>query len=184
MISAPASKQINSDDLIRNLVDDNIKLVYWFVNKYGSLKGMSREEYESEMLISLWKSARTYDPAITKFSTYAAGGMYLHRKQLKHYIKRRDKHGTFSIIDNLHGQIVKENDKLFSVRDNRSVITRLMKPLSPYQRTVVSFVCEGMTYKQISRLMNRPVGTTSECYRSAIRRMRKYAEERGMECPI
>ena len=65
MISSPITKQTNSDELVRKLVDDNIKLVYWFTHKYGKLRGMTHEEYESEMLISLWKSARTFDSGIT-----------------------------------------------------------------------------------------------------------------------
>jgi len=184
MISAPISSQTNSDEQISKLVEDNIKLVYWFVNRYGKLKGMSRDEYESEMIISLWKSARTFNPAITRFSSYAVGGMYLHRKQLKHWIKRKNKHGMLSIIDKIHGNIPEEAENCFDLRDKRSVIARLMRPLTQYQRTVVGFVCDGLSRKEISRLMNKPIGTTSECYRSAIRRMRKYAEERGMECPL
>lgn len=184
MISAPISKQSNSDEQISRLVEDNIKLVYWFTNKYGTLKGMTREEYESEMMISLWKSARTFDSSMTRFSTYAAGGMYLHRKQLKHYIKRKGKHGTLTIIEKVHGNIPEDATSCFDLRDKRSVIARLMQPLTQYQRTVVGFMCDGMSRREISKLMGKPIGTTSECYRSAIRRMRKYAEERGMECPL
>lgn len=184
MISAPITKQTNSDELVRKLVDDNIKLVYWFTHKYGKLRGMTHEEYESEMLISLWKSARTFDSGITRFSTYAAGGMYLHRKQLKHFIKRRNRKCSFTIIDKIQGELSGDIEECFSVRDKRSVIIKLMEPLTEYQRTVVGFMCDGMSRKEISKLMGKPVGTTSECYRSAIRRMRKYAEERGMECPL
>ena len=184
MISAPISSQTNSDEQISKLVEDNIRLVYWFTNRYGLLKGMSREEYEAEMLISLWKSARTFNPSVTRFSTYATGGMYLHRKQLKHWIKRKSRHGMLSIIDKIHGNIPDESTNCFDLRDKRSVIARLMRPLTQYQRTVVGFVCDGLSRREISLLMNKPIGTTSECYRSAIRRMRKYAEERGMECPL
>jgi len=110
--------------------------------------------------------------------------MYLHRKQLKHFIKRKNKHGVLSIIEKIHGTIPEDATSCFDLRDKRSVIARLMQPLTQYQRTVVGFMCDGMSRREISKLMGKPIGTTSECYRSAIRRMRKYAEERGMECPL
>ena len=70
-------------DKQRQMVEDNIKLAYYMANKYMKSnynlvdrKGLTLEDLNQVALEQLCISVKTYNPEISKFSTYAGTSMY------------------------------------------------------------------------------------------------------------
>ena len=74
-----------SDD---RLIEDNMKLVYYVVNKYYPTY-MHDEDVIQEGMYGLCQAAKNYDPTKTKFSTYAVVCI---KNRLRYYIKSQSRH--------------------------------------------------------------------------------------------
>lgn len=66
---------MNDDATIEKLVNENVKLAYYFTNKYAKKleRWVDQDEILSNAMLGLYDAAKDYDPARgAKFSTYAA----------------------------------------------------------------------------------------------------------------
>ena len=83
------------------LIEDNMKLVYYVVNKYYP-SYMYDEDVIQEGMLGLCQAAKTYDPEKTKFSTYACICI---KNRLKYYLRQQAKHyGVLSSSVEIKGE--------------------------------------------------------------------------------
>ena len=77
------------------LIEDNMKLVYYVINKYYPTY-MYDEDVIQEGMLGLCQAANTYDSSKTKFSTYA---FHCIRNRLKYYLRCQSKHSGLLSLD-------------------------------------------------------------------------------------
>lgn len=148
----------------QNLVEDNVKLVYHYMNK----RCLDSEEYEDLLYIALCKAAQTYDPSHNvKFSTYvyAIFSNEIRMAWRKDGGKRRT-HNVF-VISGDAPIFRKDGDEcektVFDILDSNSttiddVITRadfdlFMKSLSERDRNIITLRLNGYAQTQIAKTL-------------------------------
>lgn len=83
------------------LIEDNMKLVYYVINKYYP-SYLGDEDVVQEGMLGLCRAANNYDPSKTKFSTYA---VICIKHQILYYLRSRSKHnGTLSLDYDVKGE--------------------------------------------------------------------------------
>jgi RNA polymerase sigma factor (sigma-70 family) len=183
VINAPTNDATNSTDRIQELFDANQRMIGFFLGKYPKPDHLSYDEYVSELTIALWKSCRTYDSSITKFSTYAFRGMFMARGRLIQKWKKSIKPTELSRVEHRNSYSI-DFDKSIFKSDCMEIIRELAFNLTSNQRRVVLLSLSGKNNNEIGRLIGRSPTTIGERYREAVRKMKKNATRRGIKCPI
>lgn len=183
MINAPKCEATNSIEDINKLYIENERLVSFFIKKNVAPIGMSIDEYESELMISLWKSARTYDSNVAKFSTYAIKGMFMTRGRLIQESRRKRKLDSIEGANIPKAKFIDMDTKIYR-EELTSFISELTETLPTAQRDVITCVAGGESRIDIAKRVGKQTNTISECCREAVRNIKKRIKEEGIECPI
>ncbi len=188
MINPPVCEATNDSSTVEELFSNNQRLIGFFLSRYSKPPHMSDEEYHSELLIAFWKSCRTYDKSIAKFSTYAFRGMFMARGRMrKAYTRTMDKK-IYSDITKINIQSHKDTDEdaveAVNRKDYLELINGMVRYLSPNQKLVVMRIMAGESRTEIASDLGKSPHTVAECYRHAVRRMQVIARRKGIKCPI
>jgi RNA polymerase sigma factor (sigma-70 family) len=151
----PSTPMLSPDE-IEKLVNDNIKLAYFFANKWRNIPGVAADDIEAQAMAGLVKAANMYDPSKGKFSSYAAMAIKNHLGHMNYHQKEQAVHEPMSLdapagggdegddstvgdkfgdVDPAIGQDLSRSeaaqiiaDEISQIREpNRSMVTRWMK---------------------------------------------------------
>lgn len=163
----------------KKLAEHNFRLVWFFISKYP-IEGLDEDEYTSRIAKAFIRSMMTYDPAISRVSTYAFRGMhYARREFLSRYAgkkRRREVTSIFGADGLVHepvaGDIEESRDCRLDHPSKRSVLLSLLHHLTPTQSKVIKLAMEGLTQNQIAQKLSMRVPNVSYSYNMAIKKLR------------
>lgn len=100
-------------DAQRKLVEDNVKLVHWFLNRYTRVLPSEYDDVFQTCCLGLMEAARRYDPGIGKFSTYATIAIKNTYRKMRRHEKTKGRQPTipplsldYEIINKKDGSVV------------------------------------------------------------------------------
>lgn len=133
----------------QQLAEDNIKLAYFAANKFSkTFTWIELEEIQSACLLGLTKSAQTYNPERSKFSTYAMTVMY--RQVQREFVPRKEQAVVVSLdyfLVNIGDNNLDWNDVL---SDGSSLEDEAVcKILGEQIPDIIDNLKTGKTYKKI-----------------------------------
>jgi RNA polymerase sporulation-specific sigma factor len=91
-------KKLELTDEQRVLVEENVKLVYFYAEKFVSSCPLDKDEIHAVMMYGLCKAAGTFKPDKSKFSTYATRCM---RNELFMRLRQEKKWGRASYLNDI-----------------------------------------------------------------------------------
>lgn len=163
------------------LFNDNMKLSYYVANKYKNC-GIDYDDLVQISMMGLWKACKTYNPELTKFSTYAT--MVITNEILLTLRKRKHKDLVYPIsLDYIYDDlgvamvdlIPDESDTQISLetRDTYVKIRELMNDLSDFERSCLDlYYLNDCTQKDIATYMNVSQAQVSRTINKALRKLR------------
>ncbi len=165
----------------QQFVEDNMKLVWKFMYKYpiGSGYRITREQYESELMMVLIKCAAGWDPSIAKFSTYCWRALHCERWRLT--VGRRNV-GKEEVGLPLDGQFIEGREKDPSMElDHEDSLKKALEAMdeNPVDGNLLNaHYLRGMTFAEIGRIAGISREATRQRVVCATRRIGKRIEEK------
>lgn len=162
-------------------VENNMKLVWKFMakNPIGPGYRISRDQYESELMLVLIKCAVGWDPSIAKFSTYCWRALHCERWRLT--VGRR-KAGKEEVGLPLDGQFIEGREK--DPSDESDHEDSLKKALEAMEENPVdgnlltAHYLRGMSFAEIGRVAGVSREATRQRIACATKRIGKRVEEK------
>ena len=174
-----------TDAEIEKLVTNHMGLVGYFARKKRRPANLTYDEYWSELLLAIYRSAQTYDWQMGPFSSYAYQGMRWQRQEL--FVRQNRKKTTrmqFGFVG--EGEVVRDfaapEIRCLAVdRETNNLVSELLASISKNHQIVVKHRLDGLTFKEIADL----VGAKSHqaiAYRffAALKELRHAAEKKGI----
>jgi RNA polymerase sporulation-specific sigma factor len=159
----------------RDLVAENLKLVYYVLNKEFPPLIFDEDAFQ-EGCIGLLKAARTYDPGISKFSTYA----YITIKQtILQYLKRinaqhrKPEQPDLCYEKYLFG--IGEHDLGLTQAEVNMDLERFIRACNDKERFVVRMALHGFTQREIGEMMGVNQVQVSRITGYAMKKMQRRA---------
>lgn len=172
---------------LNKLIDNNIRLVFFFVNKYID-NGLTLEELKSAGIEGLLKGINHYDYTgdTNAFSTYI--GLSI-KRTIEREIDKYNKHSHVISLDqkigeNEDGEILKIEDivgtdiedvekKVISSFQN-NIIKDILKQLTPREQAVIilRYGVEEMSQVEIAEMFNCTRQAVSDREKSALKKLR------------
>lgn len=157
----------------QQLVEDNIKLVYYTISHYYSWL-IGNEDIEQEGMIGLCKAAKSYEPEKGAFSTYAvvkirgaiSDELSRDRKRIKTVSLDAERELNDDDVTLYNSVIGDENEGYVDLRP-------LYKVLNPRQREIFDLVQRGMSRSDICEVL----GVSKQAVHHHIRLIRKKWEK-------
>ena len=176
---------MESDSGIERLVTNHIGLVGYFAKKKRRPASLTYDEYWSELLLAVYRSAQTYDWQRGPFSSYAYQGMRLRRQEL--FVRQNRKKttrvqfGFFGESEVIRDFAAPEVRCLAVDHETHNLVSKLLANISKNHQIVVKHRLDGLTFKEIADL----VGAKSHqaiAYRffAALKELRRAAERTGI----
>lgn len=137
----------------QSYVEDNVRLAYKFAIRYpiDARHGISRDDYKSELMLTLAKCAAFWDERIAKFSTYCWRAFSHTRWRL---IARKPNSASEIVGLPLDGVFIqgRESDPSSDITSSDSV-ERVMSAIrdEPIGNILVAHYLQGMSFAAISR---------------------------------
>ena len=136
---------------IQQLIEDNMKLVTYIINKYYPTFLSDEDIFQCGML-GLCKAANTWDETKSVFSTYAVKCI---RNEIRCEFRRRKKHkGVLSLdyeYNNDSDEEITLKDTLVGTTDVDFVDTQFIyEQLTPTEREIFEYKRWGMTTEEIA----------------------------------
>lgn len=140
---------------VQKLIEDNMNLVYFVVNKYYPTFIGDEDIIQSGML-GLCRAANTWDESRATFSTYAAKCILNH---IRIELRLRKKHyGVLSLDYKFDSEVSDSNDILDVVIGEEDVdyvdYKSFYDQLSPMDKLIVTYRRQGLTHRQIAEKLN------------------------------
>jgi len=170
---------------ISELLESNLNLIRFFAGRLKKPDWLTQDEYEAELLLAIYRSAQTFDPAIAKFSTYAYHGMRLCRQGIMDK-RGRGKESLYArSIYKADGSTIDVEDRCDpGKRENaahaENVVGKLLKSLDGNRKRVVLLRLEGNTLDEIGEILKCSRQRVSDIYSSAISRLKGVASMNGI----
>lgn len=158
---------------VARIVEENVRLVHFFMSKFPLLDA-DQDEYESDLYLSLYKSAQKFDPARGfAFSTYAMGGFKFVRSKLWKKSKRIPHHHQLDTSAKFEPAKNRRIDQGY-VWDEEDVaeVREEVEKLPARDKRVLRSYLGGLTCSEISREMRSSRQWVSKIYNDGIQRMR------------
>lgn len=146
----------------KRLVEENHKLIYWFIHKYN----LSIEEYYDILALSIIKAAKTFDKSKTKFSTYAS---IIMRHDFLRHMRKCNKLDTVSLDspikndsgeDELSYMSILSDDVDYEYIMNRAILLMdATRTLTDGQLNLLRLYLLEYKYKDIAAMLNIKEGS-------------------------
>lgn len=166
----------------QQFVQDNMKLAWKFMYKYPISPSyrITREQYESELMMVLIKCTVGWDPSIAKFSTYC--WLAMHRERWRLTVGRRNA-GREEFALPLDGQLIegREKDPSFCEPDYEESLKSALKAMEENPadgNLLAAHYLRGMTFAEIGRIAGVSREATRQRVVCAIRRIGKRINEK------
>ena len=178
------TKNKNSDDyiLVQECLDGNIeeygvlytkyfKQIYDFI--YYRIRDMSvTEDLTSEVFIRGLNKINTFDIEKGSFKNWIYG---IANNLTKNYLNRNKKHINIDKILNIYGEnrVDEDVDKKIKMEKIRKIMTKL----KPDQKSLLIMkLWDELTYKEISQITNKSVGSLKMMFCRTINQMKTYID--------
>ena len=173
----------------RKLAEDNYKLALKFANSKNPPNGMDMDEWVSECLYNLVKAAAGYDPARSRFSTYAWRSMlngwcavYRLKRQIKAGGSMKQTGDSFS-LDDIRDHRAPEPTHLEQQETSRALdqVDGLVRALPADLRLYMRQRMQGLSFGDMSKKwgISRQALQQRACHARAA--MLAVAEARGIK---
>ncbi len=149
------------------LVSDNIKLVYYTVNKLpdSELKARYKDDLTSEGMLGLIKAAMSFDPAKSKFATYATRCIL---NEIFMFIRKLNKGGPTVSLSTVVGQsddgrevtigdMIADNnsstdefDREEDARIKQQLLSEFLSKRKPRDREVFELMKKGLKQREVA----------------------------------
>ena len=181
----------NDQEAFNKLLNANIKLIYYFINKFRYF-GLTDNELKSDGLFGFYKAVVNYDyerMPINTFSTYL--GNSIKNEMLNDIRNRQNKISRELLIlddhqyndskqdriDNLEGMNEEDIFRLATVDENQKIIIELLSCLNDKQREIIinryGLGCERKKITEIARMLNCSKQSVSSEEHNALKKMRR-----------
>ena len=184
-------QETKDEKAFNKLLNANIKLIYYFINKYRYF-GLTDDELKSDGLFGFYKAVVNYDyqrMPIKTFSSYLANSIKNEmlndirnsRRKLSRELLILDD-GQYNDskqnrIDNLEGMNEEDIFRLATVDENQKIISELLSCLNDKQRDIIinryGLGCERKKLIEIAEMLNCSKQSISSEAHNALKKMRR-----------
>lgn len=178
---------------VEKLILDNIKLAYWFANRYDNVPGVDREDVERQAISGLVKAANMYNPAKGAFAAYASVAIQKHLAHMNFHQHKYAHHEPASlnapaggdddsgaeVIDTKAG--VDDSAELKAARSEAKVLlARLMQELTPRERAILTRSLSGESYRDMQKDLGISFVQIGNVARAALLKLKTRLEDYGV----
>lgn len=177
----------NRTRTVEQLVNENLGLIGFYMGRYPEVKGYTYDEYHSELLIALWKSATTYDPSGCRFSTYAVRGFHFCRMTLRRAVIRSSKvrpcysDDPLSVIAQASCTDRNDLEDWEVLQYNKEFLYKLIDMIDGKRREIILRHLDGLSHGEIAEERGIHYHNVTELKRLAIKNIREAIQESGIE---
>lgn len=133
------------------------------------------EEVTQDVILSVWRSSGTFDPLKARFSTWITH--IAHNRAVDELRKRRKRSKETpleleneSVLEQIESQDHPSLEAGVEFHRIQNVLNGLP---AEYQKVIFLSYFQGYTHKEISEILNKPLGTVKTHMRSALKKLRE-----------
>jgi RNA polymerase sigma factor (sigma-70 family) len=182
-----------SDDEIKKLVIDNIKLAYFFAHKYKNIPNADQEDIESQAMAGLVKAANTYKPEKGKFSHWASSIIRNYMNHAFHVEGDKAAHeettldapassedDTESRIDKIGADDATSADQDLSKADAIGLVRAAIEELDPIEKAIIQRKMAGESYRDMQSAFGVSFVQIGNIVRKAFSKMQAMLADKGI----
>ena len=177
----------NRTRTVEELVNENLGLIGFYMGRYPAIKGYTYDEYQSELLIALWKAATTYDATGCKFSTYAVRAFHFCRMTMRRAVIRSSKvrpcysDDPSSVVAQASCTDRTDLEDLEVLQYNKEFLFKLIDMIDGKRREIILRHLDGLSHGEIAEERGIHYHNVTELKRLAIQNIREAIQESGIE---
>ena len=131
------------------------------------------EEVTQDVFLSVWRNSGSFDPLKARFSTWIT---HIAHNRAVDELRKRRKRAKDTPLENEPAVDRLESHDMPSLEAGVEFgrMRHAMNGLSPeYQKVIFLSFFQGYTHKEISEILNQPLGTVKTHMRSALKKLRE-----------
>lgn len=158
----------------QQLIEDNMKLVFYVINKYYP-KLATNEDIAQCGMLGLCQAAETWDETRSAFSTYAVNGI---RKAIVNEVRRQKRHNGIRSLDDTckdSEDIILKNTIVGDEDVDYIDIQSIYKQLNNAEKEILKYRMGGFTTSEIAKKLGCSRQNVSGKLRKIIRKWKEYS---------
>lgn len=192
--AAPVKKVLSPEE-VEALINDNMRLAYYYVNKYQDMPGADRDDIERQAVAGLVKAANRYNPNKGPFTPYAAVAIQKHLAHMKFHQFHQKHHEVVSLnaprhgdsdddaaeyVDSIVGADLDSAELRTAREEARRLLDQLIQELTPRERDILRRSLSGESYRDMQKDLGISFVQVGNLARAALAKLRRRLEDHGV----
>jgi len=169
----------NNELTIEKIVSDHLTMVYRFIYRLVGNEPDS-SDITQEVMVKVWKNLTKYDPAqnfkpwLFKIARNTAIDWLRHRRQIPFSeLARLDEEGKVQTFAETVADLELLPDEVFAQAEIKEKFNQALNLIPINERMILALhLEEGLTFNEISKIVDRPLNTVKSAYRRSLFKLR------------